>query len=536
MSAPYTFSTSDGGKTYTRQLYGFEALCLSFASEANGLFFFNGSASLHLPSVPAAEKLKDAIEASWIDLRYASPQIGCTTSFDKPSLAWTYTYDARTSQSALTAWANATIKWHDEEKTVLDHYADLADMHWDPATGVPGIILRVLPINKAEGKWLVCFQSPHTAVDGRGCLFFFDHFLTTLNRVLSSTTAVTSALEWGKETARLPAASVVLTGEFDAHAATPAVAPGPPPPGFVSPFSRTIEQSQLLLTRASSPQIPFFPPLVKNPDATSVCVTRKFNLSAQETAKFRAVCKLHGRTVTQAVDSAFAATMVEAALVSAPGHGEEHAQAVAGIYEQSTHWIDALSFKDQRPHFPQHSKFYGPEGSAPFATDGYDLAVDMGQLRKAVVLDKSTFTVKRDTSKEAFWDGVVVSYAEATSRQKGDHVSYIARETAKQSQLGAISTGPMIVRAGVSSSIGHVEALGTLADFTPAVATAAGKRVIVEELFTLVRSDIPLIMLLYWQYDGQLNFMFNTCRAYQTEKDMDTMSDTLKGWLLDLSA
>lgn len=54
----------------------------------------------------------------------------------------------------------------------------------------------------------------------------------------------------------------------------------------------------------------------------------------------------------------------------------------------------------------------------PFATVGYDLAVDMRQLRKAVVRDESTFTFKRDTSREACWDGVVASYGEAVSRQK----------------------------------------------------------------------------------------------------------------------
>lgn len=71
----------------------------------------------------------------------------------------------------------------------------------------------------------------------------------------------------------------------------------------------------------------------------------------------------------------------------------------------------------QRSHFPKHSKLYEPDGSAPFAIDVYDLLVDMGQLRKVLVLKKNTFTVRRVISKETFWDGVLASCAEATSRQ-----------------------------------------------------------------------------------------------------------------------
>lgn len=70
-------------------------------------------------------------------------------------------------------------------------------------------------------------------------------------------------------------------------------------------------------------------------------------LDNEQTARFRAVCKLHGRTVTQVIDAAFAIADVEAVLQGARAHGEEHVKSVVGVYEQATHWLIALSFKDQ---------------------------------------------------------------------------------------------------------------------------------------------------------------------------------------------
>lgn len=74
---------------------------------------------------------------------------------------------------------------------------------------------------------------------------------------------------------------------------------------------------------------------------------RKMTLSASETTKLRAVCRLHGRTVSQVLDAVITAANIEASLRTAPLHGDEHAKSVACLYEQATHWIVVMSFKDQ---------------------------------------------------------------------------------------------------------------------------------------------------------------------------------------------
>ncbi|KAF7967410.1 hypothetical protein HWV62_34421, partial [Athelia sp. TMB] len=117
-----------------------------------------------------------------------------------------------------------------------------------------------------------------------------------------------------------------------------------------------------------------------------------------------------------------------------------------------------------------------------------------------------------------------------------DHIGYIAREKAKHSQLSTIDTVPMCVHAGATSSIGDIEALGIFRDFVPTVATAAGECVIVEGVSSVVRLDLPLMMLGYWQYNGQMSFNFHTSMTYQSDKDMDILVDAFKGWMLDLIA
>lgn len=91
---------------------------------------------------------------------------------------------------------------------------------------------------------------------------------------------------------------------------------------------------------------------------------------------------------------------------------------------------------------------------------------------------------------------------------------------------------PLNIRAGVISSVGHIEGLGAFANFTP----SAGNSVIVEEIFHHARANIPLMKVIYWQYSGEMVFALSTGGEYETDNDMDIMVDSLKGWLLDLIA
>ncbi|KAF7970399.1 hypothetical protein HWV62_24195 [Athelia sp. TMB] len=528
-SSPYTFSTADGGRTYTRTLYGFEAFCDSCASEADGLFFFAGSAALHLAPAPTPPALHSAIQSAWLALRAAAPQVACTTSFaPAPSHTWTYTY-AVPSPGEAAAWAAETLRWHGdgEEGTLQEHVDALSETWWDPARGAPALLLHVHPLCKADGRWLLTFQGPHGSLDGRGAFALFDHLCASLDALLAPSPAPAAELEWGAETALLAGAGAVLTGAFDAAAPVPARAA--PPPGFV----------------------PFFPPLTKTPAPARVGLNRTLTLTPAQTAALRATCKQHGRTVTQVVDAAFALADVEAALLTAGLRGGEEREAVKGCFGGATHWVAALSFKDQRPAFPAHANVFGKEGSALFAVDGYDFVVDMDAIRGALKLNEAeggAWKVERDVG-EAFW-GVVGACAEGSGRVQRDPAGYRAREAAKHAQLPAMDPAPMAVRTGVTSSLGHVEALGLLSSFTPSAAVGtspspssaavetspapAPKRVTVDALHSVVRADLPLVLLLYWQYAGQLSFGFHTGAKWQTEAELGVLVDAFQGWVLAL--
>ncbi|KAF7966304.1 hypothetical protein HWV62_39199 [Athelia sp. TMB] len=519
-SSPYEFSTADGGRTYTRTLYGFEAFCDSCASEAEGLFFFAGSAALHLAPAPTPAALHSAIKSAWLALRAAAPQVACTTSFaPAPAHTWSYTYAVPTPGEAA-AWAAQTLKWHGEEEdgSLQAHVDALSETWWDPARGAPALLLHVHPLCKADGRWLLTFQGPHGSLDGRGAFALFDHLCTTLDALLapSPSAAPAAELEWGAETALLAGAGAVLTGAFDA--AAPAPPRAAPPPGFV----------------------PFFPPLTKTPAPARVGLNRTWTLTPAQTAALRAACRARGRTVTQVVDAAFALADVEAALLTAR---TEEREKVGALFGGATHWVAALSFKDQRPSFPAHARVCGGRGSALFAVDGYDFVVDMGAIRGALKLDAAGgWAVARDVG-EAFW-GVVGACAEGSGRVQRDPAGYRAREAAKHAQLPAMDPAPMAVRTGVTSSLGHVEALGLLSSFAPSAAVGtsssssptspAPKRVTVDALHSVVRADLPLVLLLYWQYAARLSFGFHTGAKWQTEAELGVLVDAFQGWVLAL--
>lgn len=84
-----------------------------------------------------------------------------------------------------------------------------------------------------------------------------------------------------------------------------------------------------------------------NTSASKTNIARLVTLNAAQTAKLRGLSKLHGRTITEVCNSIVALADVESAVRSAKLHGDEHLKSAIGAYEQATHWLIALTFKDQ---------------------------------------------------------------------------------------------------------------------------------------------------------------------------------------------
>lgn len=257
------------------------------------------------------------------------------------------------------------------------------------------------------------------------------------------------------------------------------------------------------------------------------------SLSRAQTTRLRALCRAHGRTVTQAVDALLALADVEASLTAAHALGGAHFASVADAYDASTHWLIALGMKDQRPHFPLHSNYRRTPGTALFATDGYDLALPMSAMRACINFTRADGAFARALSAGTFWDGLVASYA-AARPPLDTQKSFVARERAKQAGSAAFSPDPMRVRAFVTSSVGDLAgpALGgALADFAPAAAEDAGRMVQVVGMCHRVRCDLPLMLAVWWQWDGHLQFSFHAGTRYQTDEEFKGMLDAFRRWV-----
>ncbi|KAI0918891.1 hypothetical protein AcW1_003586 [Taiwanofungus camphoratus] len=512
MSDVYTFSTVDGGKTFTRSLYGLEAVCCSYAE--GGIFFYTGLCSVRLPSAATPERLQSAFRLSWIRLRHLAPSIALKISQNSDK-AWIYQYDVPSSLADVEKWAHETLYIYDDEKSIVDRHLSMLERTWLPSAGRYSLELHAGPDSKKDGKWVFGIYGPHANADGRITMELLNQMLIFLREeLLSSEASAVSALVWGKETIRLPPSANVLTGRFDkfleSQAASGKAGPPAPPPGF----------------------IPFLPPAIRDPTAKGVIRTRLVVLDVDQTTKVRAIAKSHGRTVTQLVDSVFAVSHVEAALTNAKARGEERFNTVADLYEIATNWLIPLAFKDQRPSLAGYTSLLSPKGTTLFAVDGYGIFLDMSKIRKALCFNKAEVKFNRDVSDAVFWDGVVSNYVDLFNQQKFDHMAYLARASGFHDTLPTFTPQQLSVPAFASSSIGHVEGLGLFKDFRP----SSGSEMAVHELLHSVSGNTPVVMAMYWQFDGKIAIYFQSGASFNTEDEMDTLVKCFRGWMDSLTA
>lgn len=76
-------------------------------------------------------------------------------------------------------------------------------------------------------------------------------------------------------------------------------------------------------------------------------ISRRIVLNVDTTSKLKTLCKSHGVTVTQFVDSVLAVSHVEAALSTTKILSEQRFNMVVDLYEKATNWLVPLTMKDQ---------------------------------------------------------------------------------------------------------------------------------------------------------------------------------------------
>jgi hypothetical protein len=193
------------------------------------------------------------------------------------------------------------------------------------------------------------YQGPHLAVDARAMMQLLEYiFDWTLDELQGHARPV---LVWGEEVARLPPALAACTGGQSMFPPNAAVsAPPPEAPSGPPPFVRDQMQWTAITDILIYVKIPFMPPLVLNQEMSDVPglndnMTALLKLSKDETASFRALCRQHSTTATNAINALLSLAEVESALEWAMKNQDaETYEKTVGAYDMATHVLFAFTF------------------------------------------------------------------------------------------------------------------------------------------------------------------------------------------------
>lgn len=145
------FSTTDG-QVWKRKLHGLEdfsaaiacvvvsvVLSALLADVATLLFsnigtgFGHGILAFELKKpVTSSVSLQESVRKAWIRLRFLAPMIALRTE-DEPGSqgdAFFFSYRSPNSDDVIAKWADETIKWHPEPKTLAARDCDLKQIWW----------------------------------------------------------------------------------------------------------------------------------------------------------------------------------------------------------------------------------------------------------------------------------------------------------------------------------------------------------------------------------------------------------------------
>lgn len=88
------------------------------------------------------------------------------------------------------------------------------------------------------------------------------------------------------------------------------------------------------------------------------------------------------------------------------------------------------------------------------------------------------------------------------------------------------------MRALMVSSIGDYKQMDILNKYLP----GANTELSVTQLNHSIRNTHPLLVPIFWQFNGRLAFHFNTARKFQTQQHLDSHTKIFKEWIDDVLA
>ncbi|KAG7450031.1 uncharacterized protein BT62DRAFT_620367 [Guyanagaster necrorhizus] len=180
------FGTADG-KLWTRRLYGQEAQAAYFVDHGEGFTMYAGTLTARFTPPRSRAELELPVQKAWIKARHLSPTIACRQT--KHDGHYWFEYQVPTAVEAQ-AWAEETIFWHEEPKTLLQTDLMLEDKWWKCSDGLYIVQLHFVPSAETPGDWHIGYLAPHNSIDGRSLMKLLEYILTwTLEELKTPTGA-----------------------------------------------------------------------------------------------------------------------------------------------------------------------------------------------------------------------------------------------------------------------------------------------------------------------------------------------------------
>ncbi|KAF5358799.1 hypothetical protein D9758_008587 [Tetrapyrgos nigripes] len=508
-TTPELHYTSLDGVHFTRGLYGKERMSATNTDLGDGWGHIMAISEMHFKKPYTAEELTPYIRSAWIKARFMAPWIAVRTSSqpNAPPNSYMFTYKRSSGPEEAEAWADETIVWRKETKTLNEWEVEMKERHWKPCAGRFGLEMHLAKGSMGSGHdWFLMFTCPHWTSDGRGLFPVAERMFRILYGEMDRTdTTSYASLRWGEEVNRLPPTTIRTIPDVGAET--------PKTPSLLSPRQ-------------------FVRPSLKVRFFTGVeGLQETVSLSPTETKSLNLLCKRYHISMTSAINSVLLLAELETMLRSVSTLTPAQQQRVLKSFKDAQICNVTVNIADMRTSIsPYFAKRLGDCGTGGLVNIGFPTKHDMNFIRQCLHIGNDG-RVHKNLSPSSFWEGVASDTQAALkegSRVK-PHQYHLVSNTVEQMAPkvnGFVMSAPGIM----SSSLGDVEKLGWFTKYSPLYADKyPDSEFTIRDLRFGMRTVNSAARVVHaWQYNGRLNVNIQGSRRWQTQESWNMFLELVR--------
>ncbi|KZP09123.1 hypothetical protein FIBSPDRAFT_938641 [Athelia psychrophila] len=514
------FSSTDG-TLWKRKLDGSEDFFACLAHVGAGYGQFTAEIEVKPAKQPVSESaLLESVRKAWIRLRFLAPKIALRTDIEPGSdgKAFFISYESpKSNQAVISKWADETIKWHPEEKTLVERDLDLKEI-WRSPDGCWNMEMHVGRC--PGGNIQLMFSGVHWASDGHLALDILDKLSEYLAVELEGKSNNIEELPWGEEIPQLPPSIfAVISPEYRGEVAPPL----PQLAGTPNFFRRPIYSAEPA-------------------DSTSHSdLSHPITLTAAQTQAFRAKCKANGFKVTPVITTIAVLAEIEAALKTAIWKGPDAFKAVHDAFLSADGFFIPVNPGNRRAAFlPEHRSLTSSLGTPGVASEAFPTVHDMNPIRKCIRINDD-MDVERVMSQEAFWDGAVQNAHDIFAPGARIPPHFLAYQRALSAE-SAVRANEMLDGGVLVSSMGDFDRANIWNRWRPSNRTQNSSdadnttvpALTIERLIISARMTTPTVNVIHWQYDGKFTIHLHGLRRFHDEHAWKDFTHAFESRVLDI--